>query len=233
MNYLTEERKNSLSSEYVLGTLQGRARLRYQSLLIEHRPMRQALWRWEKHLNALGAALPEQTPDASVWVRIQARLGFIETPPDNVVAFEAKSQPENRWRWLAAAASVAAIALALVLIRQPAVVTPEPSQIAVVQGAKAEALWLIELTESQINIQATDQFSPASNKDYELWLVSADGRAPISLGLLPEQGRASLARSELFDQVTVAALAVSLEPPGGSPTGSPTEVLYTAQLVAM
>ncbi len=232
MNYLTEERKNSLSSEYVLGTLHGRARLRYQSLLVAHRPMRQALWRWEKHLNALGAALPEQTPDPSVWERIQHRLGFV-AEPDNVTSLDAKRAAANRWRWLAAAASIAAIALAVVLMRQTPVMPPVPSQVAVVQGSAAEALWLIELTESNIQIQATSQFAPQPDKDYELWLVAADGRAPVSLGLLPESGRASLARNPLFDRVDVAALAVSLEPPGGSPTGSPTEVLYTAQLVTL
>jgi len=64
-------------------------------------------------------------------------------------------------------------------------------------------------------------------------MVAADGRPPISLGLLPKQGKLSLPRSALFDQVQVAALAVSLEPLGGSPTGQPTTVLYTAELVAM
>jgi len=242
MNYLTEERKNSLSSEYVLGTLHGAARLRYQTLLINHRPMRQALWRWERHLNALGAALPECQPDPGVWQAIQRRLGFAHgdsnsetvVPLRHTDAGRPEAKGVNRWRWLASAASVVAVALAISLWwGQESSVTTAPSQVAVVQGEQAEALWLIELTESDIRIQATEQFSPVSNKDYELWLVAADGRAPVSLGLLPKDGRLTLARSDLFDQVQVAALAVSLEPLGGSPSGSPTQVLYTSQLVTL
>jgi anti-sigma-K factor RskA len=243
MNYLTEERKNSLSSEYVLGTLHGAARLRYQTLLINHRPMRQALWRWERHLNGLGAALPERQPDPGVWQAIQRRLGFAysdsDGKADTVVSLpqtdvgRVAATTVNRWRWLASAASIVAVALALNLWWGQAEVSTAPSQVAVVQGAQAEALWLIELTERDIQVQATEQFSPVSNKDYELWLVAADGRAPISLGLLPKDGRLTLARSDLFDQVQVAALAVSLEPVGGSPNGAPTQVLYTSQLVAL
>jgi anti-sigma-K factor RskA len=57
----------------------------------------------------------------------------------------------------------------------------------------------------------------------ELWLIPADGK-PRSLGLLRADRPVTLALSpNLAGQATAAAvLAVSLEPPGGSPTGAPT-----------
>ncbi|WP_339897640.1 anti-sigma factor [uncultured Gilvimarinus sp.] len=234
MNYLTEERKNGLSAEYVLGTLHGAARLRYQGLLIAHRPMRQALWRWERHLNALGAALPERQPAPGVWHAIQRRLGFEQNTGAKVSPLSGRQRrPAMVWPWLASAASIVAVALAVTLWWGQVGVPSVPSQVAVIQGTQSEALWLVELTETDIRVQATDQFSPVSGKDYELWLVAADGRAPVSLGLLPKDGQLTLARNQLFDQVQVAALAVSLEPLGGSPSGSPSQVLYTSQLVTL
>ncbi|WP_041522897.1 anti-sigma factor [Gilvimarinus agarilyticus] len=234
MNYLTEERKNSLSAEYVLGTLHGAARQRYQGLLIAHRPMRQALWRWERHLNALGAALPERQPAPTVWHAIQRRLGFEQSTASTVTSLPGRQpRPGGAWPWLASVASIVAVALAVTLWWGQVGVPSAPSQVAVIQGTQSEALWLIELTERDIRVQATEQFSPVSDKDYELWLVAADGRAPVSLGLLPKDGELTLARNQLFDQVQVAALAVSLEPLGGSPNGSPTQVLYTSQLVTL
>lgn len=235
MNYLTEERQHALASEYVLGTLHGPARVRFQRLLMQHPAMRKTLWYWENYLNTLGGTLPAQAPHPRVWQQIQTRLGFDTkiSPDTNVVKLTKKPAPSS-WQWLAGLSSAAAILFAVLLMwPQPEPLEPAAMQVAVVQSEKAQALWLIELGELQLNILATSGLTPLDDRDYELWLVAADGRAPVSLGLLPKQGRLVLPRIALFDQVDVAALAVSLEPLGGSPTGQPTTVLYTAELVTM
>lgn len=236
MNYLTDERQNALSAEYVLGSLQGPARVRYQRLLMQHPSLRSSLWRWESRLNELGAALPNVQPAPEVWERIQQQLGFASTGASTDRVSNVLALPQRKPRalqWFAGLATAAAILMAVLLVNLQPVEPLSPAQIAVVQSEKAQALWLIELREDQLVVSATDKFTPLDNQDYELWMVAADGRAPISLGLLPKTGKLSLPRSALFDQLQVAALAVSLEPLGGSPTGQPTTVLYTAELVAM
>ena len=235
MNYLTEERQNALASEYVLGTLHGAARVRYQRLLMQHTSMRHSLWYWERYLNALGGALPSVTPRPRVWENIQARLGFDETPrapADNVVELPIRRTP-RRWQWLAGLSTAAAVLFAVLLMWPQPVSITTPPQVAIVQGDKAQALWLIELGADTLEVQATDKLQAQTDKDYELWLVAADGRAPVSLGILPKQGKLVLPRIDLVDQVEIAVLAVSLEPLGGSPTGQPTTVLYTAELVTL
>jgi anti-sigma-K factor RskA len=237
MNYLTEERKNALAAEYVLGTLHGRARIRFQQLLMQHRSLRVVLWVWESRLNTLGGGLLAVKPPAHLWVNIQKQLGFSDSAlPTNVVQLpQAKArqmQTQSRaWQWLAGAASAAAILLAVLLILPPQTSERAQTQIAVVQSEKAEALWSIELGEKELVVTARENFKPLPNQDYQLWMVAADGRPPVSLGLLPKQGKLTLPRNVLLDQVKVAALAVSLEPLGGSPNGSPTKVLYTAEIV--
>jgi anti-sigma-K factor RskA len=232
MNYLTEARQNALSSEYVLGSLQGPARVRFQRLLMQHNSMRHTLWRWESHLNELGGALQEVQPAPEVWDRIQVRLGFSSAAPvANVVSLPLRKP--RALQWLAGLSAAAALLMAVLLVNLQPVEPVVPGQIAVVQSEKAQALWLIELHDDQLLVTATDKFKALDNQDYELWMVAADGRPPISLGLLPKQGKLSLPRSVLFDQLQVAALAVSLEPLGGSPNGQPTKVLYTAELVAI
>lgn len=238
MNCLTDERRHALCAEYVLGTLDGIARVRFQRLLMQHQSLRQTLWYWESHLNSMGAALPEQTPDPRIWQCIEARLGFNITASATVVPISTKRKPDqkttNSWRWLTGLATAAALVLALLLIwPQTQPISDEPSQIAVVQGDQARPLWLIELHENSLHVRATEGLDAQQNNDYELWMVAADGRPPVSLGLLPKQGSARLERLAVLDQVDIAALAVSLEPLGGSPTGQPTTVLYTAELVPM
>lgn len=240
MNYLTDPRRNALASQYVLGTLQGPARIRFQRLLMQHLPMRETLWLWESHLNALGGSLPAQVPAPEVWENIQVQLGFLplpesnsQQPPANVVLFPRTTT--RKWQWLSGLSAAAAIVFAVLLFSPqllPPTGSPE-SQLAIVQGEQAQALWLIKVNKDNISVQATAKFQPQQDKDYELWIVAKDGRAPISLGLLPKQGKLILARADIIDKIEIAALAVSLEPLGGSPNGQPTTVLYTADLIAI
>ena len=125
----------------------------------------------------------------------------------------------------------AALVLVVVSWNTWQVPQPAPTQVAVIQDASARALWSVSLTEQNLVVTSTREVTPSADRDYQLWLVAADGRAPVSLGLLPETGQRQLARSALFDTVNVEVLAVSREPEGGSPTGQPTDVLYSAQLV--
>ena len=59
------------------------------------------------------------------------------------------------------------------------------------------------------------------NLALELWAVPTDGTGPRSLGVLPTGAGATVAlRGKVL--AGVDTLAVSVEPPGGSPTGKPT-----------
>ena len=64
-------------------------------------------------------------------------------------------------------------------------------------------------------------------------MVPANGEAPISLGLMPELGSDSRNTPDILLDSSIAALAISLEEPGGSKTGSPTEVLYIAPILSV
>ena len=66
----------------------------------------------------------------------------------------------------------------------------------------------------------------------ELWLLPAD-RPPVSLGLLEPAGDNRRPLTPEVERMLQAGamLAVSLEPPGGSPTGQPTgPVVSTGKL---
>jgi anti-sigma-K factor RskA len=70
-------------------------------------------------------------------------------------------------------------------------------------------------------------------KSYELWLIADKSSAPRSLGLIGSD-EFTLRPEPSSDPVMInaATYAVSLEPEGGSPSGSPTgPVLYTGKLI--
>src|SRR5262245_20966946 len=74
MNYARPELAERLASEYVLGTLQGGARRRFEALLPAHPMLRQAVARWNARLQPLAQALPPLAPSSAVWRGIEARL---------------------------------------------------------------------------------------------------------------------------------------------------------------
>ncbi len=280
MKYDDEELQNALSAEYVLGTLDGKSRSRYERMIIDSMILRRNMWQWEKKLNGLGESLHEVDPDEKVWKEVEQRLRFrdknvVEGPWKSEVENDKKKEEQNKektkehenstdiysdsavnvsdqiktqeqktsgnktnepwWKTNLAASFIlaASILSAALLLPQPQILNHGFEQLAVVQGRNSETLWFIEIHEDTLKIRSTNKVERHNIQDYELWIVAVDGRAPISLGLLPKRGVEKLPRPAVFDQIEIAALAVSLEPLGGSPSGAPTLVLYTTELVSI
>jgi anti-sigma-K factor RskA len=246
MNYLNPDLYNALAAQYVLGTLRGPARRRFSKLIMQNSEISEAVNRWELYLNSLGEQLPDVAPDADVWRKIEDRLGFSQiqnaspkieaTPEPTTKSSRVVPLPTKKprlWQGLTALASAAAVVLAVLLVQmQPAPVS-EVKQIAVINNQQTDLLWSIEITDQEIAVRATKALQAKADADYELWIVPEDGSAPVSLGLLPKVGASTLVKPMVFEQINIAALAVSLEPLGGSPNGSPTEVLFTGKLVIL
>ena len=244
MNYLKEERLNALAAEYVVGTLRGKARTRYQKLMMQYQAVSDATAQWEQYLTGFAETLPPVAPPDDVWESIQVKLGHKaannanvasdtkpSSKPGEVIDFEKEKQ--KRWKNLSFISTAAAMVLAVLLFVMQPVPTPEVSHIAVVNNADNTPLWVIEVSDTTMNVKVTDAFVALADKDYELWMVPVNGEAPISLGLMPEANGDTRATPDILLDQSIAALAVSLEAPGGSVTGAPTEVLYIAPIVSV
>ena len=244
MNYLKEERLNALAAEYVVGTLRGKARTRYQKLMMQYQAVSDATAQWEQYLTGFAETLPPVTPPANVWESIQIKLGHkaandagiatgVNTPSDSDQVLDFEKEKQKRWKNLSFLSTAAALVLAVLLFVMQPIPAPEVSHIAVVNNADNTPLWVIEVSDETMNVKVTDAFVALADKDYELWMVPANGEAPISLGLMPEANGDTRVTPDILLSQSIAALAVSLEAPGGSVTGAPTEVLYIAPIVSV
>ena len=244
MNYLKEERLNALAAEYVVGTLRGKARTRYQKLMMQYQSVSDATAQWEQYLTGFAETLPPVTPPANVWESIQIKLGHkaandagiatgVNTPSDSGQVLDFEKEKQKRWKNLSFLSTAAALVLAVLLFVIQPIPAPEVSHIAVVNNADNTPLWVIEVSDETMNVKVTDAFIALADKDYELWMVPANGEAPISLGLMPEANGDTRVTPDILLSQSIAALAVSLEAPGGSVTGAPTEVLYIAPIVSV
>lgn len=74
MNYHRADLLDRLASEYVLGTLHGAARRRFDKVLVESSAARAAVHAWEQRLAALAASVPPVAPPSRVWTATEARI---------------------------------------------------------------------------------------------------------------------------------------------------------------
>lgn len=223
MNYQATERQHQLAARYVLGSMRGQARRKFQRLLMDYPKLRDEVTFWESHLNELATQLPEKAAPKSAWQAIEKRLGWRKQ--------QAKST--TGWRWLTTA--LAAVLVIVVLnqtIIAPMPDVPQADRIAVIQNSEARTLWLLEQREQVLEVAAVGAVELLTNEDYELWMLPKSGAAPISLGLLPQQGSRTLTVPANVDLQQIAALAVSREPLGGSPLAVPSgPVLFTTDFI--
>jgi len=219
MNYEQAELLDRLAAEYTLGTLRGRARRRFERLCVDSAAARGAVYRWEDHWSALSRTVTPVEPSAQVWAAVSRRLFG-----DEVASGTAPRGRRRRVWQLAAAAGLVAVALIAGLIMRQ--LAPPPLQTLAVLGTdSAHPVWRLErrLPLTALTVEVVGAVPPAAGKSYELWALPRGG-APVSLGVLPAAGRAERTLSGRQRTALLAAdkVAVSVEPPGGSPTGSPT-----------
>jgi len=72
-----------------------------------------------------------------------------------------------------------------------------------------------------------------ADKTYQLWIAAQPGQPPRSLGLIGNDEFTQRAALSDYDPAVIsnATYGISLEPPGGSPTGQPTGPVIHARLV--
>lgn len=223
---LRDEVVERLAAEYVLGTLRGLARHRFQHYMRESARVRQEVWFWEAQLGLMLSAVPSGEPlPARHWQRLEQRLWGIKP-----------ASSAGWWRWWGAATMAASLLLVIaVWWGTPQDRAPVPALATILQSDGMQ-YWSLALSEEsgQLRINSLQVKVADAGLDYELWIVP-ENSAPVSLGTIrPAQSAQTLqlTAEQLAALKSQLLLAVSLEPAGGSPVGAPTgPVLYTGVLV--
>ena len=222
MNYEQPDRLEQLAGAYVVGTLRGSARARFERVYGGNPRVREAVRRWEDRLMPLLRGIVPIIPSARVWVEIARRTSRQRADTTHDMA---------PWRWILAGA----LTLCLVVAVSIRILNPPPQQLAALGPDQAHVIWIIAryADTHELSVRAPSYVQGNPGMAFELWALPAGGRPPVSLGLMPRSGSLSrpLSPSQRAALLQSDHVAVSLEPAGGSPTGSPTgPVLYVADL---
>ena len=216
MNYQNPELIEQLAAEYVLGTLRGPARRRFARLAEANPAALAATLRWENDLAGLVRTLEPVQPSDRVWRALRSRLNVTNT------ARTPATFSRRAWQFGLAAGIVAVALVAGLLVREQRLAL-EP--VAALGADASHPVWQIERRKeySALRIRVVGAVERRAGRSYELWALPKGG-APVSLGLLPETGLLDRTLTDAQRMALLASdkIAVSVEPGGGSPTGSPT-----------
>ena len=218
--------QSTLAGEYVLGTLQGDARDRFEDDLASDDALQQEVAAWERHLSPMLESVEPVAPPTRVWKAVEAR---IEARPSqraglwNSLAF---------WRNLSMVAATLALGLGLTLLgllQAPG----ELERIMVVTNHQSQTGWIVDTRsrDSMLHVSAVQPTPLPASKVCQLWLVTEDG-VLLPIGILPHQGSekmklpAALGNDSRFKVSIESALAAPVERPSE-------EIVFEGQLISI
>lgn len=225
-----------VAAEYVLGTMDAASRDAFAARIAREPELARAIDAWRMRLAPLADEIAPVVPPMYLWPRVRARAGLDAAPPSKT--------DDTRW-WdrvafwrgatMAGLAATTACVIALVALpRNPAGDVPAPVHSALphpvrlvttMNDGKGRNTYMAAVDDDACTLVLMPLVKdPTPGEVPQVWLVSSDGAAqslgvgndaPLQSMTVPDALRARLLRDD-------QTIAVSMEPPGGSPTGQPT-----------
>jgi anti-sigma-K factor RskA len=218
-----------LAAEFALGVLAGAERNAAERRIARDRGFALMVAAWEERLAPWAAEIDEVAAPPAVWDRIAAAVNA-DLPAEKQSA--GWWQNIAFWRGLSFATGALAAACLGALIYLGNAPQQAPLTAGIDGGGHRHFVATIEGGRITVVPAA---YSADATREPELWLIPADGK-PRPLGMLRADRAVTIAIPADLKALTVgnAVLAVSLEPPGGSPTGQPTgPVIATGKLTSL
>ena len=214
---------DTLAGEYVLGVLSPERRALADSRIAADSQFAQKVAFWEAKLSPLADEVPPVNAPARVWSRIENDLFAGATAHANWWSNLAL------WRWLAGGASLAA-ATSLAVLLTVGVPQQQPNLVAALQatGAGPSYIATMDPNSGKLLISGANALADTARVP-ELWLIPEDG-VPRSLGVIAKNGETRVTMPDAMRALAGAAatLAITLEPDGGAPDGTPTGPVIAA-----
>ena len=227
-----EEDREILAGEYVLGTLGVTERAQAEHLISTDAAFAARVRYWEGRLAALTDAVEPVEPPSTLWARILGAL-----PPAGGAQVIELTRRLKRWQTATYVAGALAAALLVFVGVREAYQSRLPESgkfVAVLQQDKVSPGFLltVDLRTKEFTVRRVGAEVPR-DRSFELWLVHDKFPSPRSLGVIGDHEFTQAALSAYDRQIiNEATYAVTVEPPGGSPTGVATgPIVYVGKLI--
>lgn len=199
-----------LAMAYALGTLQGRARRRFEQLMQEHLYLRATTQAYQQKFNSLAELLPPQTAPTRVWQKLEQEL---KLKPARLSVWERFQAPLN-WAFPSLAAVIAAVLTAFFLNQS----NPPHAYVAALKSPQQQnqlVLAMAKHDEMKISFEMLDQhLEKQPGMVATLWCISKNkNEPPMRMGTLEQTKQEIALNPNMWKGLASASeFAISLEP---------------------
>ncbi len=235
MKLINTDLRIRLAAEYVIGTLHGGARRRFEQFLKSDYALRAEVAEWETHFMPLIDRIKPVAPPDRVWANIQARIGgnspFVTS---NATSNTRWLSNLKFWRGLGMGASLVATVLLATLftLRSNVNADGDPVMMAVLEDQGVARMVVEQPKSGLLMVKMVKPWGARPNQSMELWVIPKDG-APRTLGVINDNGETRITMPDMDHRLTDGTVfAITNEPKGGSPSGKPTGAIMCKGTIA-
>lgn len=220
------------AAEYVLGTLDRGERARFAERSAREPALARLIDAWRGRLSPMADEIEAVSPPLHLWHALRRRAGIDALERMTVPLWERLAF----WRGVGFAGLATTAACVVAFVALPRIAPPPASAswalphpvrlVSTLADGKGRTTFVAAVDDDACTIVLMPRDrQPTPGQVPEVWVISGDG-TPHSIGTgsdAPQQAMVvPAALRTQFLQGTGVTLAVSMEPPGGSPTGRPT-----------
>lgn len=234
--YQDPEVFEQLAIEYAAGSLQGRARKRFEVLMDTHFYLRATVDAYESKFANLVELLPDETPSNKVWNNIEAHI--------EKASIESSSEAKARWwqtSFFKQSFSMAMMAMIVTAVlffnpmtdHQPGAIASYSAVMESEKSGEPMAVTKIMKSDMKLSIDIMKPMTIADGMVLTLWCQPKKGGKPVKMGTISKSGKSelSISKSEWKNLESIGSLAVSVEKAGKVNLTEPTgQIILKGQL---
>jgi anti-sigma-K factor RskA len=217
-----------LVDEYVLGLIEGADRAAFELRLEEEPDLRAAVARSRDRFVELDLTAPALALDEALWTPVARLKGEVgrtigrgDTPP--APPANLPHAPPGRVRGYFRTAAAAGIGLMIGAGLSFTTLQPDPIVLTVLVDAAGAPLAVVEdFGRMEARVRFVADVAVPEGRQMQVWTLPSPETGPVSLGLLRGPAGQVLRGPDLPRPAEGQLYEITLEQPGGSPTGRPT-----------
>ncbi len=221
---MTAEQDNkALAGEYVLGLLEGEAKMTVERRIASDADFAREVEAWRSRLAAFDDTVDARAASDTLWSRIEAGLAGPAVQASNTPSLWSRfwdNLPALRAAALGSSFAVLLLAVGLSFAIRAA--NQQPVMVAVLVDGDRTGAVVHTFADGRVVLLPLMQINVPPGRAIEVWTLPSRERGPVSVGLMTRAQTLQLSLKDLPAPRPDQLFELTLEPATGSPTGRPT-----------
>jgi anti-sigma-K factor RskA len=220
---MTDSDDKTLAGEYVLGLLEGAAKLDAERRLESDATFAREVEAWRARFAAFDDSADPHPAGTALWSKIETGVsGPAPREANSPIAWSRFWNNLAALRAIALGASLATLLLAVGLGIAIRAATQQPLMVAVLLDGNRPGAVVHAFADGRVVLVPIAGINVPPGRALEVWTLPSRERGPVSVGLMNQARTLQLSLKDLPPPGPDQLFEITLEPATGSPTGRPT-----------